>query len=193
MSVAATTPVRTAKGERTAERILKRARFPSSLISRLRKSRGMKVVIELAARLQGASREDVRKMEKVISQSLEGGELETPSFPRGYLRKALENLAEVYRTPGIETLLPEDLERIEARMAEVVSEGYPFVRREVDRAEAEELFADDHLKLERLAEIPEGETISTYTDGPFIDLCRGPHVASTAEIEHFKLLSGAGA
>jgi threonyl-tRNA synthetase len=92
-----------------------------------------------------------------------------------------------------EPFTPEDLERIEARMEEVVREGYAFERREVDRQEAEALFADDPLKLERLAEIPEDETISTYTDGPFTDLCRGPHVSSTEEIKHFKLLSGAGA
>jgi threonyl-tRNA synthetase len=92
-----------------------------------------------------------------------------------------------------EPFTPEDLEKIEARMAEVAKEGYTFERREVDRVEAERLFADDPLKLERLAEIPEGETISTYTDGPFTDLCRGPHVAGTNEIKHFKLLSGAGA
>ena len=92
-----------------------------------------------------------------------------------------------------EPFTPEDLERIEVGMAKVVEEGYAFERREVDRAQAEGLFADDPLKLERLAEIPEDETISTYTDGPFTDLCRGPHVESTAEIKHFKLLSGAGA
>jgi len=92
-----------------------------------------------------------------------------------------------------EPFTPEDLEKIEARMAEVMKDGCAFDRREVDRAEAEALFADDPLKLERLAEIPEGETISTYTNGPFTDLCRGPHVAATDEIKHFKLLSGAGA
>ncbi len=92
-----------------------------------------------------------------------------------------------------EPFTPEDLEKIEARMAEVMKDGCAFDRREVDRAEAEALFADDPLKLERLAEIPEDETISTYTNGPFTDLCRGPHVAATDEIKHFKLLSGAGA
>ncbi len=92
-----------------------------------------------------------------------------------------------------EPFSPEDLERIEARMAEVVRQAYVFERNEVDRVKAEALFADDPLKLERLAEIPADETISTYTDGPFTDLCRGPHVASTDEIEHFKILSGAGA
>ncbi|MFQ5890575.1 MAG: threonine--tRNA ligase [Gemmatimonadota bacterium] len=88
---------------------------------------------------------------------------------------------------------PEDLERIEAKMREVVAAAHPFERREVERAEAEALFADDPLKLERLAEIPEGETISVYRDGPFLDLCRGPHVPATDEVKHFKLLSAAGA
>ncbi|MFC1531535.1 threonine--tRNA ligase [Gemmatimonadota bacterium] len=92
-----------------------------------------------------------------------------------------------------EPFTPEDLEKIEARMSQIVKEAYSFDRCEVDRTEAEALFADDPLKLERLAEIPEDETISTYSDGPFTDLCRGPHVASTEEIKHFKLLSGAGA
>jgi len=58
---------------------------------------------------------------------------------------------------------------------------------------AETQFADDPLKRERLGEIPAGETISVYRDGPFLDLCRGPHVPSTGEVRHFKLLSAAGA
>jgi len=92
-----------------------------------------------------------------------------------------------------EPFTPEDLERIEARMREVVGADHPMERREVTREEARELFADDPYKLERLAEIPEGETISVYRDGPFVDLCRGPHVERTGEVEHFQLLSAAGA
>ena len=88
---------------------------------------------------------------------------------------------------------PEDLETIEARMAKVAGQGFEFERRVVDRSEAEQLFADDQLKLERLAEIPEDEVISVYRDGPFLDLCRGPHVPNTDEVKHFKLLSAAGA
>jgi threonyl-tRNA synthetase len=88
---------------------------------------------------------------------------------------------------------PEDLEQIEAEMRAVVKADYPFVREEVSRTEAEKRFAGDPLKLERLAEIGEGETISVYADGPFTDLCRGPHVPSTGRIQHFKLLHGAGA
>ncbi len=88
---------------------------------------------------------------------------------------------------------PEDLERIEQRMAEVVAADDPFERREVNRAEAAKLFADDPYKLERLEEIPEGETISVYRDGPFLDLCRGPHLPSTGQVKNFKLLHAAGA
>lgn len=88
---------------------------------------------------------------------------------------------------------PEDLASFEDEMRKVVAEKYPFVREEVDRAEANQRFADDPLKLERIADLPEGEVISTYTDGPFIDLCRGPHVPDTSYLKHFKLLHNAAA
>ena len=88
---------------------------------------------------------------------------------------------------------PEDLEAIEARMREVAAADYPFERAVVDRAEANRRFADDPLKLERISELGDDETITVYADGPFIDLCRGPHVPSTGRLKHFKLLSGAGA
>ncbi|MCE9601057.1 MAG: threonine--tRNA ligase [Gemmatimonadetes bacterium] len=89
---------------------------------------------------------------------------------------------------------PEDLEAIEEEMRKVVAERYPFVRAEVTQAEARRVFADDPLKLERLEDF-EGsdEIISTYTDGPFTDLCRGPHVPDTSYLKNFKLLSAAGA
>ena len=63
----------------------------------------------------------------------------------------------------------------------------------VDRPEANRRFADDPLKLERIAELGDDETITVYTDGPFQDLCRGPHVPSTGRLKHFKLLHAAGA
>src|SRR5207247_1994972 len=72
-------------------------------------------------------------------------------------------------------------------------QDYPFVREEVSRAEAKKRFVDDPLKLERIDDLKEGEVISVYTDGPFVDLCRGPHVPSTGRIKHFKLLHAAGA
>jgi len=88
---------------------------------------------------------------------------------------------------------PEDLERIERQMGEVAKRDYPFVREVVDRTEANRRFADDPLKLERIAELGPDETITVYTDGPFQDLCRGPHVPGTGRLKHFKLLHAAGA
>jgi len=88
---------------------------------------------------------------------------------------------------------PEDLERFEEKMEEVAEADYPFERRRVTKEEARELFSDDPLKLERLEEFDEDEVITVYRDGPFLDLCRGPHVPSTGRIRHFKLLSTAGA
>jgi threonyl-tRNA synthetase len=88
---------------------------------------------------------------------------------------------------------PEDLERLEAKMAEVAARDFPFVREVVDRTEANRRFADDPLKLERIAELGDNETITVYTDGPFVDLCRGPHIPRTGRLKHFKLLNAAGA
>ena len=88
---------------------------------------------------------------------------------------------------------PEDLEAIEKRMGEVVKADYPFVREEVSRVEAKQRFKEDPLKLERIDDLGPNEIISVYTDGPFVDLCRGPHVPSTGRIKHFKLLHAAGA
>ena len=88
---------------------------------------------------------------------------------------------------------PEDLEKFEAEMKKVIAEKYPFVREEVSQAEARKRFSDDPLKLERLGEFPDDEIISTYTDGPFIDLCKGPHVPDTSYLKNFKLLHTAGA
>lgn len=89
---------------------------------------------------------------------------------------------------------PDDLAAFEAEMRKVVAEKYPFVREEVTLDEARARFAGDPLKLERLQDF-EGsdEVISVYTDGPFVDLCRGPHVPDTSYLKHFKLLSIAGA
>jgi len=67
------------------------------------------------------------------------------------------------------------------------------VREEVSREAARARFVDDPLKLERIDDLGDNEIISVYTDGPFVDLCRGPHVASTSKVKHFKLLHGAGA
>lgn len=92
-----------------------------------------------------------------------------------------------------EFLNPEDLEKIEARMAEIVQRKLPIQRREVSREEAARLFRErgEELKLELLQEMEDG--ISVYQQGDFIDLCRGPHLPDTGYIKNFKLLSLAGA
>jgi len=104
-------------------------------------------------------------------------------------------------------LTPEDLAEIEARMREIMAEGYDFVYQEIDEAEARRLFADQPYKLELIEGILAGgvdedgnpteerPVLSIYRHGPFVDLCRGPHVANTREInpDAVKLLSVAGA
>jgi threonyl-tRNA synthetase len=87
----------------------------------------------------------------------------------------------------------DDLEKIEARMREIVKENLPFERRDVKRDEAMDIFkkADEPYKLELLAEL--GEEVSLYKHDDFVDLCRGPHVPSTGRVRSFKLLSSAGA
>ncbi len=88
---------------------------------------------------------------------------------------------------------PEDLTAFEAEMRRVVQEKLAFERREVSRDEAQVVFKDDPLKLERLQDLPDDEVISTYKDGDFVDLCRGPHVPDTSWLKHFRLMSTAGA
>ncbi|HKK92483.1 MAG TPA: threonine--tRNA ligase [Longimicrobiales bacterium] len=92
-----------------------------------------------------------------------------------------------------EPFTPDDLERFEKVMDEVIEADQPFERRVVTTDEARELFSDDPLKLERLEEFDEDEVITVYENGPFLDLCRGPHVPSTGRLKNFRLLSTAGA
>lgn len=91
-------------------------------------------------------------------------------------------------------LTPEDLERIEEGMREIVKEDAAFKRKTLSKREAIELFrkAGEDYKVELLNEI-EGDEVSIYEEGDFFDLCRGPHVPSTGIIRSFKLLSIAGA
>ncbi len=91
-----------------------------------------------------------------------------------------------------ERITPEDFETIEAEMKKIVDEDLPFERIEVSRDQAVEMLAGQTYKLERLADIPEGESITFYTCGDFFDLCRGPHVESTGKLRAFKLLNVAG-
>jgi threonyl-tRNA synthetase len=90
-------------------------------------------------------------------------------------------------------LTPDDLKQIEKRMIAHKNRNEEYMRKEVSRQEALEIFKDNPYKVELIDGFPEGETISTYQQGDFLDLCRGPHVASTKEIGPFKLQSIAGA
>ncbi|SJZ38675.1 threonyl-tRNA synthetase [Pilibacter termitis] len=88
----------------------------------------------------------------------------------------------------------EDLPRIEEEMMKIVKENFPSVRREVTKAEAKEIFAHDPYKLELIEEHSDDEGgLTIYTQGEYVDLCRGPHVPSTGRIQIFKLLNVAGA
>ncbi len=89
---------------------------------------------------------------------------------------------------------PEDLEKIEEKMLGIIRSDYKFERSELTKEEAAKLFKKkgEKYKLELIKEIPE-KTVTIYKDGPFVDLCRGPHIESTGEVKAFKLLSIAGA
>ncbi len=91
------------------------------------------------------------------------------------------------------SLTPEDLDDIEKRMRKHISAPERFQRAELSRADALAAFAGQPYKLELIHDLPENEVISTYTNGSFVDLCRGPHVEDTGKIGAFKLMSIAGA
>lgn len=88
----------------------------------------------------------------------------------------------------------EDLKAIEKEMRRISKENFPVGREVLSRQEAEELFRErgETYKLELISEL-EGDTVTVYRQGEFVDLCRGPHVANTSVLKHFRLLSVAGA
>jgi threonyl-tRNA synthetase len=90
---------------------------------------------------------------------------------------------------------PDDLVAIEKKMAELAKQDLPVVRSEMARDEAVEFFKGmgEHYKAEIIASIPSEQPISLYSEGDFIDLCRGPHVPSTGKLKVFKLMKVAGA
>jgi len=90
---------------------------------------------------------------------------------------------------------PEDLEKIEARMAELARRDIPVQRSVLPRDEAVAFFKSigEHYKAEIIASIPDDQDVSLYREGDFVDLCRGPHVPSTGKLKVFKLMKVAGA
>ncbi len=89
----------------------------------------------------------------------------------------------------------DDLERIAKEMERILAEKCRFTREVVSREEAQRRFREqgEELKLSRLADIPEGQQISLFRHGEFVDLCRGPHVQRTEQIGAFRLIEAAGA
>lgn len=90
---------------------------------------------------------------------------------------------------------PDDLQKIEKRMEELVKEDLPVRREEISRDAGIDMFRDmgEIYKAEILEDIPKDETLSVYRQGDFVDLCRGPHVPSTGKLKAFKLMKLAGA
>ena len=93
------------------------------------------------------------------------------------------------------TLTPEDLTKIEKEMSRIVKENLPITKSVMPRQEAIEFFKsrNENYKVELIEDLPEDAVISCYAQGDFIDLCAGPHVASTGKVKAFKLQSIAGA
>ncbi|HET6451508.1 MAG TPA: threonine--tRNA ligase, partial [Spirochaetia bacterium] len=93
------------------------------------------------------------------------------------------------------TVTTEDLAVIEEKMRAIIAGNHAFTKAVITRAEARAAFKGQPYKMELIEELPEGEEISTYTQDTFTDLCRGPHVRSTADLhgDAFKLTSVAGA
>ena len=91
------------------------------------------------------------------------------------------------------TFTPEDLEQIEKEMKKIAKENLKIERFELPRDEALELMKDEPYKTELINELPEGETISFYKQGEFVDLCAGPHIPYTSKVKAYKLLSATGA
>ena len=98
-------------------------------------------------------------------------------------------------TTATHKLTEEDFPAVEKEMRRILSGNHEFIRREVSKAEALELFKDQPYKVGVINDLPDGETITTYEQDGYLDLCRGPHVASTKEINQqaFKLMKIAGA
>ncbi|RLD99278.1 MAG: threonine--tRNA ligase [Aquificota bacterium] len=90
---------------------------------------------------------------------------------------------------------PEDLEKIEAKMAEIIARDEPFRREEVSKDEAIRLFKEmgENYKVEIIEEIPDDKVSLYHTGEAFVDLCRGPHIPSSGKVKAVKLLSVAGA
>ena len=157
------------------------------------------------ASLDSLSSESV--IELVTAQSKEGKEIYRHSTSHIMAHAVKELFPEVkfaigpateegfyYDFDRADRFVPEDLEKIEKKMKEIIKQNKPFVRKELARAEAIELFRemDEPYKVELLEDLSDTK-VSLYEEGGFVDLCRGPHLTRTGRVKAFKLLSIAGA
>ncbi len=94
---------------------------------------------------------------------------------------------------GDQVINEDDIAKIEKEMKKIAKDGKKIIRKEISRQEALELFKDDEYKIDLINNMPDDAIISTYTQGDFTDLCRGPHVDSVKELKNFKLLKHSGA
>ncbi len=90
------------------------------------------------------------------------------------------------------SITPDDLPIIEKKMKEIIAQDLPFIRKEISKEKSRKLFINQKYKLEIIDEIEE-KVVTTYTQGSFTDICRGPHIESTGQIKAFKLTRIAGA
>lgn len=150
---------------------------------------------------------DDAKLELISTESAEGQDILRHSTSH-VMAQAVQELypgAKISIGPSIEkgfyydfdyerAFIPEDLEKIEARMKEIIAQDLPIKREELSKNDALKLYKDkgELYKVELLEDIP-GEKVTLYSQGNFTDLCRGPHLFSTGKIKAFKLTSVAGA
>ena len=147
------------------------------------------------------------KLEAITSESREGLEILRHSAAH-IMAQAVKRLfpsVKIAIGPAVEngfyydfdykgTFTPEDFPKVEAKMQEIINDDQPFERKEISKSEALETFQKlgEDYKVELINDIPD-EVVSIYRNGDFIDLCRGPHVASTKIVKAFKLTRVSGA
>lgn len=170
--------------------------------------------VTLAAEIDGAVKDLSTKLDKDCSLNLltfdtEGGKHAFRHTASHILAQAVKRLfpkAKLAIGPAIEngfyydfdiekTFSPEDLEKIEGEMNKIVKEDLPVERFTLPREEAIKFTEErnEPYKTELIKELPEGEIISFYRQGDFVDLCAGPHIPSTGKVKAFKLTQIAGA
>jgi threonyl-tRNA synthetase len=145
--------------------------------------------------IQSSSREDLQILRHSIAHVMAQAVQEIFKGVQIAIGPAIED-GFYYDFDYAESFTPEDLAKIETRMNEIIAADHPFQRRELSRAEACSLFQTrgELYKVELINDLPaDVATVSIYSQGDYLDLCRGPHIPATGMIKAFKLLNIAGA